>query len=141
MAHWLFKQEPDCYSFADLERDGQTVWDGVSNALALKHLRGVAVGDTVLFYHTGKEKAIVGVMEVTTTELSEDNVPTLTVKAVRKLANPVALAVIKADESFADWELVRISRLSVMPVSAVRWKKIEQLSKNMAEVEIGRAHV
>ena len=131
MAHWLFKQEPDDYSYADLERDGQTTWDGVKNPVALKHLRAVAVGDTIFFYHTGKEKAIVGVMAVVQTKLSDDNVPTLSVKAVRKLANPVSLAVIKADASFADWELVRISRLSVMPVSEARWKQIELMSKNV----------
>lgn len=135
MAHWLFKQEPDCYSYADLERDGQTTWDGVKNPVALKHLRAVAVGDTVFFYHTGKEKAIVGVMEVVQAELSDDNVPMLTVKVLRKLANPVSLTVIKADASFADWELVRISRLSVMPVSQVRWKQIEAMGKKVNDVK------
>lgn len=127
MARWLFKQEPDCYSFADLERDGTTLWDGVTNALALKHLRQVKPGDRILFYHTGKEKAIVGEMKAVS---AEDGV--VTVAAGKRFKRPVTLAEIKADESFADWELVRNSRLSVMPVSEELWRKLEQMARSQA---------
>lgn len=134
MALWLFKQEPSCYSFADLQKDGSTTWDGVTNALAQKHLRAVKKGDRVLFYHTGDEKAVVGVMQVTADPEPDPSDDTgkrvvLTVKAVKKLKSPVPLAAIKADKAFADWELVRMSRLSVMPVSEERWKKIEEMAE------------
>jgi predicted RNA-binding protein with PUA-like domain len=134
MARWLFKQEPSCYSFADLERDGSTSWDGVANAVAQKHLRSVRKGDQVLFYHTGNDKAVVGVMQVTTDPSPDPNDATgkqvaVTVKPLKKLKKPVTLAAIKADKAFASWELVRISRLSVMPVSEEIWKKIEAMSE------------
>jgi predicted RNA-binding protein with PUA-like domain len=131
MARWLMKCEPDCYSYADLERDGRTLWDGVANPLALKHLRACAAGDVAFFYHTGDEKAVVGVMEVTGSAVPDDTDPKLVavpVKAVRKLATPVTLAAIKADSAFADWELVKQARLSVMPVSDVLWAKIEAMA-------------
>lgn len=134
MALWLFKQEPDCYSFANLQKDKTTVWDGVTNALAQKHLRSVKKGDQVFFYHTGDEKAVVGVMKVTSDpEPAPDDESgkqvVVTVQAVRPLKTPVTLAAIKADKSFADWELVKMPRLSVMPVSEERWKKIEEMSE------------
>lgn len=132
MANWLFKIEPDCFSYSDLEAAGSTVWDGVSNALALKHLRAAKPGDRVFLYHTGKEKAIVGVMEVTSTPRATDDDPkavVLDVKPVKRLKTPVTLAAIKADDAFAEWELVRMSRLSVMPVPPALWKKIEAMGK------------
>jgi predicted RNA-binding protein with PUA-like domain len=134
MALWLFKQEPDCYSFADLQKDGSTTWDGVANAVAQKHLRAVRKGDRVLFYHTGHEKAVVGVMQVTGDPIPAPDDETgklvvVTVKPVRKLKNPVPLATIKADPAFAGWELVRLPRLSVMPVSEELWERIEALSQ------------
>ena len=125
MAFWLFKQEPGCYSYADLEKDGTTVWDGVSNALAQKHLRAVKAGDKAFFYHTGDEKAVVGVMQIVADPrpaAENEKHVVVEVKPVRRMKNPVTLATIKADEAFADWELVRQSRLSVMPVSAEVWK-------------------
>lgn len=133
MALWLFKQEPGCYSFADLRRDGSTTWDGVTNALAQKHLRAVKKGDRVFFYHTGDEKAVVGVMEVTAGPTPDPADETgkrvlVTVKPVRELKNPVPLAAIKADPAFAGWELVRVARLSVMPVGPELWKRIEEMS-------------
>jgi predicted RNA-binding protein with PUA-like domain len=131
MARWLFKEEPEEYSFADLQRDGEATWDGVANALALKHLRAVRPGDEVLFYHTGKEKAVVGVMRAAAVA-EADGAPVVTVKPARKLANPVPLAVIKADPLFAGWELVRMSRLSVMPVPDALWKRVEELAKTKA---------
>ena len=133
MALWLFKEEPDSYRFADLQRDGSTAWSGVTNALAQKHLRSVKKGDRIFFYHTGDEKAVVGVMEV-----AADPVPdpddeagkrvVVTVKPVRGLKHPVSLAAIKAEKAFAGWELVRMPRLSVMPVSEELWKKVEAMA-------------
>jgi predicted RNA-binding protein with PUA-like domain len=136
MAFWLFKEEPGTYSFADLERDGSTTWSGVTNALAQKHLRAVKKGDRVFFYHTGAEKAIVGVMEATADaspdpDDADGQRVVVSVKPVRKLKNPVPLAAVKADKAFADWELVRIARLSVMPVPAELWKKIEAMSEKV----------
>src|SRR5438270_8748559 len=106
MAQWLFKQEPSCYSFENLQKDGSTTWDGVANAVAQKHLRSVKKGDQVLFYHTGNDKAVVGVMQVTTDPAPDPNDETgkqvvVTVKPVKKLKKPVPLAAIKADAAFA----------------------------------------
>jgi predicted RNA-binding protein with PUA-like domain len=137
MAFWLFKEEPEHYSFADLERDGSTTWSGVTNALAQKHLRAIQKGDRVFFYHTGNEKAVVGIMEVTADPTPDPADEAgkrvmVSVKPLRKLKNPVTLAAIKAEKAFADWELVRVARLSVMPVPAELWKKIEQMASGAA---------
>lgn len=134
MALWLFKQEPSCYSWTDLQRDGSTTWDGVANAVAQKHLRSVKKGDRVLFYHTGNDKAVVGIMQVDADPMPDPSDPAgkqvaVTVKPLRQLKHAVTLAAIKADEAFASWELVRISRLSVMPVPEELWKKIEAMSE------------
>ena len=133
VALWLCKQEPSCYSFDDLVRDGGTVWDGVSNALARKHLRQMKPGDRVFFYHTGKEKAVVGEMVVAgeprLDPKSEDEAAVaVDMKPVRKLARPVSLAEIKADNKLATWDLVRISRLSVVPVTEAQWRQVESLA-------------
>ncbi len=133
MAFWLFKEEPETYSFSELERDGATTWSGVTNALAQKHLRAVKPGDHIFFYHTGGERAVVGLMEAVTDPKPDPDDPTgkrvvVTVKPVRRFKNPVTLATIKADKAFAGWELVRLARLSVMPVPADLWKKIETLA-------------
>lgn len=132
MAFWLFKQEPSCYSFADLERDGHTTWDGITNAAALKNLRGAKKGDRVFFYHTGDEKAVVGVMEVASDprpDPANEKGVVVDVKFVKQLPSPVTLATIKADKSFKDWDLVRNSRLSVMPCPPALWKKIEEMAE------------
>lgn len=134
MAYWLFKEEPTHYSLADLERDGRAVWDGVENALALKHLRNVRKGDAIFLYHTGKEKAVVGVMEALSDAYpdpaqKDERLAVVDVKPVRRLSRPVTLGEIKADPFFAGWELVRMGRLSVMPVSADQWQRIEAMSK------------
>ncbi len=128
MALWLMKQEPDCYAYAELERDGETTWDGVANPLALKHLRACEVGDLAFFYHTGKAKAVVGVMEVVgvVPDAADAKKVTVTVRAVRRLADPVTLATVKADAAFAKWELVTQSRLSVMPVTQAMWDRVEK---------------
>ena len=133
MARWLFKEEPEHYSFTDLEQDRATVWNGVTNNLARQNLRKVRKGDLILYYHTGKEKAVVGEMRAMgnpTTEPGGADPKAVAVKVapVRRWAAPVPLARIKADPLLADWELVRLPRLSVMPVSEEQWRRLEELS-------------
>jgi len=133
MACWLFKEEPGHYSFADLQREGRTLWDGVTNNLARKHLRQVRRGDRVLCYHTGKEKAVVGEMRVLSDPgpdpgTDDPRALVVEVEAVRLWPRPVPLARIKADHLLADWELVRLPRLSVLPVSAEQWRRVEELA-------------
>jgi len=132
MAMWLFKEEPNSYSFADLQRDGETVWEGVSNALALKYLRQVKKGDRILFYHTGKEKAVVGEMKaVADAEVSAEEPKNVRVKVkpVHRWKTPVHLARIKKEPDLAEWELVRLPRLSIMPLTEVQWGRVEALSQ------------
>jgi predicted RNA-binding protein with PUA-like domain len=124
MALWLFKEEPSHFGYADLERAGQAIWDGVRNALALKHLRQVQAGDRIWLYHTGREKAVIGELEAVS---AADGV--VTVRPVRRLPAPVTLAAIKADPALVDWDLVRLPRLSVMPVTAAQWRRVEALAK------------
>ena len=143
MNRWLFKQEPDCYSFADLVRDGGTSWDGVANALAQKHLRRCQPGDTGFFYHSGKEKKVVGIFQITATAApipgaENDKLVAVPVIAVRELANPVSLAAIKADPLFAEWELVRISRLSVMPCPEELWNRVLELAGEVPEAKAAK---
>jgi predicted RNA-binding protein with PUA-like domain len=131
---WLFKQEPEQYSYADLVRDGRTVWDGVGNALARQHLRQTRPGDRVLFYATGKVKAIVGEMRIVegpkqAPEDGDAKAVVVVVEPVRALARPVPLVVIKDDPTLADWDLVRLPRLSVMPVTEAQYERIEALSR------------
>jgi len=129
---WLFKEEPDHYSYADLERDRQAVWDGVKNPLARKHLRSVQVGDRVLYYHTGKERAVVGEMRVVSgPEAAEDDpkAVAVTVEPVKRWKRPVTLDTIKHDATFAGWDLFRLPRLSVMPVTPEQWRRLEELSQ------------
>jgi predicted RNA-binding protein with PUA-like domain len=133
MGLWLFKQEPEAYSYDMLVRDGSTLWDGVANALARQHLRSVQVGDRVLYYHTGKEKAVVGEMRITAGPFTPENSPdpkavVVRVAPVRRLPKPVTLERIKAEPLLKDFELVRISRLSVMPVSQAVWDRIEAMA-------------
>ncbi len=129
MAYWLLKTEPGDYSFDDLEHDRRTVWDGVANNLALKHMREMRKGDHALVYHTGKEKSVVGVARVASDpypDPASDNprIVVFDLAPEKRLARPVPLAEVKADPRFADFALVRISRLSVMPVSAALWKRL-----------------
>jgi predicted RNA-binding protein with PUA-like domain len=134
VARWLFKEEPEHYCFADLLREGRTVWDGVTNALARKHLRQVCKGDRVFYYHTGKEKAIVGEMRVVAgprpDPAGDDKSVVVEVEPVRALKRAVTLAEIKDDAVLADWDLVRLSRLSVMPVTEEQWQRVEELAKS-----------
>ena len=130
---WLFKEEPSNYSFDAFSKDGKTVWSGVRNPVAQKHLHAVKRGDPVFYYHTGKEKSIVGVAKALTDAYPDPNDKTaklavVEIGPVRKLERPVTLAEIKADARFKTFPLVRISRLSVMPVTDVEWKRIEQMA-------------
>ncbi len=134
MALWLFKEEPDHYNYAELEKDKTTWWDGVENALARQHLRQVRRGDRVLYYHTGKEKAVVGEMEVVSDpkadpDSDDPKAVVVQVKAVRRLPRPVPLSRIKAEPELADWQLVRLPRLSVMPVTEEQWRCVAALSE------------
>lgn len=133
MALWLFKEEPDHYNFRQLERDGSTLWDGVNNNLALRYLRQVRPGDRILYYHTGKEKAVVGEMVAVAEPVADPGqtdprLAAVMVKAVRRLPRPVPLTRIKQEAALADWDLVRLPRLSVMPVTEAQWRRIEELS-------------
>jgi predicted RNA-binding protein with PUA-like domain len=132
--NWLFKEEPTHYSYAELAKDGKTTWTGVRNALAQKHLRAVSKGDRIFFYHTGDEKSVVGVMKAAADAAPDPEDPAgklyaVEVTPVRALKRPVTLKEIKADTAFVDFPLVRVSRLSVMPVSDDEWARIEELSK------------
>jgi len=131
--NWLFKEEPANYSFDAFVKDGKTVWSGVKNPLAQKHLRSVKKGDTIFYYHTGDEKSVVGIARAAGDAYNDPNDKTgkaavVDIAPVQKLARPVTLKEIKADPAFKDFALVRISRLSVMPVSAAEWRRIEKLS-------------
>jgi predicted RNA-binding protein with PUA-like domain len=131
-SYWIVKTEPSTYSFDELERTGKTVWDGVRNNLALKHLREMKPGDRVLVYHTGEEKAVVGIADVMSPAYPDPKArdPKLAVvelKAAGRLARPVTLAEIKKDRAFADLALVRIGRLSVMPASADQFRRLLKL--------------
>jgi predicted RNA-binding protein with PUA-like domain len=126
---WLFKTEPGAYSFDQLERDGRTVWDGVKNALALRHLADVAKGDEVLIYHTGDEKAVVGIARAARgaypdPKAKDRRLLVVDLEPVRRLTRAVPLAELRADPKLAGFVLLRLPRLSVMPVSAAQWSEI-----------------
>jgi predicted RNA-binding protein with PUA-like domain len=129
---WLVKSEPESYSWADLVRDGRTDWTGVRNFAARNHLNAMQPGDRVLFYESGGPKAVVGVAEVSRaafpdTTADEPGWVAIELKAVQPLAQPVTLAQIKADPALAKMALVRIGRLSVQPVTAAEYARIEKL--------------
>jgi len=132
-AKWLFKSDPEHYSFADLQRDGKAVWDGISNNLALQNLRRIRRGDQVLIYHSGDERAVVGTAEVTSDPYTDpkQNDPKLVVvdlAARDKLVRPIGLDEIKKQSGVKDFDLVRMPRLSVMPVSEEQWRMIMALA-------------
>jgi predicted RNA-binding protein with PUA-like domain len=134
-SRWLVKEEPDHYGYDQLVRDGKTVWAGVRNPLAQKHLRSIRKGDRLFYYHTGKEKAVVAVASAATDAYPDPNDATgrsyvVDVVPQQKLARPVTLAEIKADTAFASFPLVRLSRLSVMPVTDAEWSLIEKMSRS-----------
>lgn len=131
--YWLFKEEPRHYSFDALAKDGRARWEGVKNPLAQKHLRAVRRGDRILYYHTGGEKAIVGLARAATDAYADPKDRTgerfvVDIEPDRRLPRPVTLAEIKSSRRFASFPLVRISRLSVMPVSDREWTGIERLA-------------
>ena len=119
---FLLKTEPSVYSFADLQREKATIWDGVSNPVALRHLREMKAGDRLVIYHTGDEKSAVGTAAVVSVELSDPKNPQVRIKVGKALAMPVMLAEIKANKLFADSPLVRQGRLSVVPLTAAQHK-------------------
>jgi predicted RNA-binding protein with PUA-like domain len=122
--NYLLKTEPTVYSFADLLLDKATVWDGVSNPAAVKHLREMQPGDQLAIYHTGDEKQAVGTASVVSVDGSDPKTPLVKIKAGKALAHPVSLAQIKAHKLFAESPLVRQGRLSVVPLSDAQWKAI-----------------
>ncbi len=134
VSSWLFKEEPEHYSFDDLVRDGMTVWNGVRNNLALKHIRAMKNDDLAFFYHTGKETAVVGIIRIVSDpypdpEEKDPKLVVIDVAPAEKLKRPVTLAEIKSNMKFKNFELVRIPRLSVMPVPKVLWDEIIKMSK------------
>ena len=131
--NWLFKEEPSNYSYDAFAKDGKTVWSGVKNPVAQKHLHAVKRGDCVFYYHTGNEKAVVGVAMAVSDAYPDPSDKTgkhavVEIGPVRKLKRAVTLAEVKADARFKTFALVRISRLSVMPVTDVEWKRIEEMA-------------
>jgi predicted RNA-binding protein with PUA-like domain len=130
---WLLKTEPGDYSFSDLERDRRTVWDGVSNNAALKHIRSIRKGDEALVYHTGDERQAVGLARVTSDpypdpEAGDPRLVVFDLAPLRRLARPVTLAEVKANPAFVGFALVREPRLSVMPVPPALWRRLLALA-------------
>lgn len=132
-SYWLLKSEPDSYSYADLERDGATVWDGVNNNAALLHIRAMRPGDLALIYHTGDERQAIGLAELTSApyadpKLGDPKLVVVDVRPLRRLARPVTLAQIKADPAFDGSALVRQGRLSVVPLPPEQWARLLALA-------------
>ncbi|MGH9316444.1 MAG: EVE domain-containing protein [Thermoanaerobaculia bacterium] len=131
--NWLFKEEPTHYSYDDLVREGKTSWSGVRNPLAQKNLRQVKKGDRIFYYHTGSEKAVVAIARAASDAYDDPKdrsgkLAAVDVVPAKKLPRPVTLAEIKANSAFRDFPLVRISRLSVMPVTDKEWAEIEKMA-------------
>jgi len=131
--NWLFKEEPSHYSYDAFTEDKSTVWSGVKNPVAQRHLHAVKKGDRIFYYHTGDEKAIVGIARATRNAYPDPEDATgraavVDIVPVKKLKRAVTLKEIKADRAFKDFPLVRISRLSVMPVTDDEWERIEKMS-------------
>jgi predicted RNA-binding protein with PUA-like domain len=127
--HWILKTEPSTYGFPDLVRERRTRWEGVSNAVALKHLRSMLEGDDALIYHTGNEKSLVGLARIASAPYpdpaqKDERLVVVDVEARKALPRPVSLAEIKADPAFKELGLVRLSRLSVVPVEPDQWKRL-----------------
>ena len=133
--YWLAKQEPTSYNFSSLKKEKKTVWDGVHNNLALKNIGKIKKGDKIFFYHSGKEKQVIGIMEVISNPYpnpEEDNKRFIVVdvKFNKQLKKPVTLEEIKKEKKYSNWDLLRISRLSVMPVPKQIWDFIIKKSEN-----------
>ncbi len=130
--YWILKTEPSSYSYQQLERDGSTMWDGVRNNLALKHLRRMSPGDRAFIYHSGKEKAVIGEARITSEPYPDPGAGdarfvVVDIEAMGQLKTPVDLKTIKADSAFEDLPLVRMSRLSVSPATKRQWERIRKL--------------
>ena len=119
---YLLKTEPSTYSFGDLQREGTTIWDGVSNPVALKNLRAMKPGERLVIYHTGDEKSAIGTATVVSVDASDARNPQVKIKAGKANAKPVTLAAAKANKLFADSPLVKIGRLSVVPLTEKQWE-------------------
>jgi predicted RNA-binding protein with PUA-like domain len=134
MSYWLLKTEPDCYAWDDLVRDKRTIWEGVTNAAALKNIRSIKKGDLALIYHTGDQRSAVGVAQIVSNPYpnpkeEDDRLVVIDLKPQRKLPRPVTLAEIRADKALAGWDLLRISRLSVVATPGPMWKHLLRLSE------------
>ncbi len=119
---YLLKTEPSTYSFADLQREKATIWDGVTNPVALKNMRAMKPNDRLVIYHTGDEKSAVGTASVVSVDTADAKNPQVKIKAGKAIDTPLSLAEIKANKAFADSPLVRQGRLSVVPLNAAQWK-------------------
>ncbi len=131
---WLFKTEPSVYSFQQLEKDRKTIWDGVANNLALKNLKDIKKGELILIYHTGDERQAVGVARALggaypDPAKKDPKALVVDIEAVKPLPRPVTLAEVKANKQLANFDLVRLSRLSIMKVSDEQWKEIEAMAQ------------
>ena len=124
MSDYLLKTEPSTYSFADLQKDGATIWDGVSNPVALRNMRAMQPNDRLIIYHTGDEKSAVGTATVVSADASDPKNPQVKIKAGKPLPKPVSLAQMKSNKLFADSPLVRQGRLSVVPLTAAQYKML-----------------
>jgi predicted RNA-binding protein with PUA-like domain len=130
---WLLKTDPDDYTYDDLERDGRAVWDGVANNLALQNIRKIKQGDALIIYHTGDEKAIVGLAEAASNPYPDpgqnnEKLAVIAVKPKRRAQAVVTLAAIKAVPELATFPLVRLPRLSVMPITEAEWRRLRQMA-------------
>ena len=119
---YLLKSEPDVYGFADLARDGETLWDGVTNPVAVKHLREMKPGDKLVIYHTGKERQAIGTAAVTSVDIKADKTPLVKIKAEKALKTPRTLVEIKKHKLFDDSPLVTQGRLSVVPLTKEQYE-------------------
>ena len=129
---WLFKTEPSEYSYDDLERETKAVWDGVTNSLALKHLRQVRIGDEILIYHSGDVKAIIGLAQAVSDPYQnpredDEKLIVINLKPKRRLVRPITLSEIKVIEEFKEFDLLRLPRLSVIPIPDNYWDRLQDL--------------
>ena len=132
---WLFKTEPSVYSYQQLEKDKKTIWDGVKNNLALKHLKDIKKGDSILIYHTGDEKAAVGIARALSgaypdPSRKDPKLLVVDIEAVKPLPRPVALSEVKTNAKLANFDLVRLSRLSIMKVTDEQWEILEGMARS-----------
>jgi predicted RNA-binding protein with PUA-like domain len=133
MQRWLFKSDPDDYSISDLKRDGETIWTGIANPTARLHLRSVTPGDQILIYQTGKERAAVGLAEAVSGPIpdptsKDEKAVAVEIRFVRELPKPLPLTQIRSDKAFANWDLLKQSRLSVVPISEKIWARVIELT-------------